>query len=126
MTPVRDSQHAPLRLTAALLGLLILAGSLILVAIPLGWLWILSRLGQPYLAVYFLALAGCPVMMVAWGMVLVRLNRAYARVSEDGDEAVQMLEVSLVISVVIAVLVLLAWLLLYSEGGGPVQGPWPG
>jgi hypothetical protein len=126
MTPVRDSQHAPLRLTTALLGLLILAGSLILVTIPLGWLWILSRLGQPYLAVYFLALAGCPVMMVAWGMVLVRLNRAYARISEDGDEAVQMLEVSLVISVVIAVLVLLAWLLLYSEGGGPVEGPWPG
>jgi hypothetical protein len=126
MTPARDSQDAPLRLTAALLGVLILAGSLLLVAIPLGWLWLLSQLGQPYLAVYFLALAGCPVMMVAWGMVLVRLNRAYARISDDGQEAVPMLEVSLVISVVIAVLVLLAWLILYSEGGGPVEGPWPG
>jgi hypothetical protein len=126
MRPARDSREAPLRLTAALLGLLILVGSLLLVAIPLGWLWILSQLGQPYLAVYFLALAGCPVMMVAWGLVLVRLNRAYTRIGEDGEEAVQMLEVSLVISVVIAVLVLLAWLLLYSEGGGPVEGPWPG
>jgi hypothetical protein len=123
--PTRHTQGAHLRLTAAVLGLLILVGSLLLVGIPLGWLWFLSRLDQPYLAVYFLALVGCPVMMVAWGMVLVRLNRAYARVSEDGGEAVQMLEVSLVISVVIAVLVLLAWLLL-SEGGGPVEGPWPG
>ncbi|HKH22099.1 MAG TPA: hypothetical protein VKA88_00635 [Solirubrobacterales bacterium] len=126
MMPARHSQQAPLRLTAALFGLLIFVGSLLLVAIPLGWLWVLSQLGQPYLAVYFLALVGCPVMMVAWGVVLVRLNRAYARLSEDGEEAVHMLEASLVISVVIAILALLAWLLLYSEGGGPVQGPWPG
>jgi hypothetical protein len=126
MTRARDTHGHSIRPTAALLGLLILAGSLLLVAIPLGWLWLLSKLGQPYLAVYFLALGGCPVMMVAWGMVLVRLNRAYARVSEDGEEAVQMLEVSLTLSVVIAVLVLLAWLLLYPDGGGPVQGPWPG
>jgi hypothetical protein len=126
MVQARDSQRVPIRLAALLLGLLILAGSLLLVAIPLGWLWLLSQLGQPYLAIYFLSLAGCPVMMVAWGMVLVRLNRAYARVSEDGQEAVQMLEVSLVISVVIAIGVLLAWLFLYPDGGGPVQGPWPG
>jgi hypothetical protein len=126
MMTTRDMNGHAIRLTAALLGLLILAGSLLLVAIPLGWLWILSRLDQPYLAVYFLALGGCPVMMVAWGVVLARLNRAYARLSEDRDESVQMLEVSLTLSVVIAVLVLLAWLLLYSDGGGPVEGPWPG
>ena len=127
MVKSQSNTHGPsIRLAPALLGLLILAGSLVLVVIPLGWLWLLSRLGQPYLAVYFLALAGCPVMMVAWGIVLARLNRAYARVSVDGEEAIQMLEVSLVISVVIAVLFLLAWLLLNPDGGGPVQGPWPG
>jgi hypothetical protein len=126
MMPTRHTQRAPLRVTAALLGLLILAGSLLLVAIPLGWLWLLSQLGQPYLAVYFLALAGCPVMMIAWGMALVRLNRTYARISADGEEAIQMLEVSVAISVLIAVLLLLGWLLLYPQGGGPVEGPWPG
>jgi hypothetical protein len=124
--PTSTSRRAPIRFAAALLGLLILLGSLLLVAIPLGWLWLLSQLGQPYVAVYFLALAGCPVMMIAWGMTLVRLNRLYARISADGEEAVQMLEVSLAISVLIAVLILLAWLLLYPHGGGPVQGPWPG
>jgi hypothetical protein len=121
-----DTHGPSIRLAPTLLGLLIVAGSLVLAAIPLGWLWLLSRLGQPYLAVYFLALAGCPVMMVAWGLVLARLNRAFARVSDDGKEAVQMLEVSLVISVAIAVLVLIAWVLLHPDGGGPVQGPWPG
>jgi hypothetical protein len=124
--PRSTSTRTPIRFAAALLGLLILLGSLLLVAIPLGWLWLLSRLGQPYMAVYFLALAGCPVMMIVWGMTLVRLNRLYARISADGEEAVQMLEVSLAISVLIAVLILLAWLLLYPHGGGPVQGPWPG
>ena len=124
--PRSTSTRTPIRFAAALLGLLILLGSLLLVAIPLGWLWLLSQLGQPYMAVYFLALAGCPVMMIVWGMTLVRLNRLYARISADGEEAVQMLEVSLAISVVIAVLILLAWLLLYPHGGGPVQGPWPG
>ncbi len=121
-----NSPTGPLRVASVVLGALILLGSLLLVAIPLGWLWLLSQLGQPYLAVYFLALAGCPVMMIAWGMALVRLNRVYARISEDGEEAVQMLEVSVAISVLIAVLVLLAWFLLYPHGGGPVQGPWPG
>jgi hypothetical protein len=124
--PRSTSTRTPIRFAAALLGLLILLGSLLLVAIPLGWLWLLSRLGQPYMAVYFLALAGCPVMMIVWGMTLVRLNRLYARISADGEEAVQMLEVSLAISVLIAVLILLAWLLLYPHGGGPVEGPWPG
>jgi hypothetical protein len=121
-----ESTGPSTRLAAALLGLLILVGSLLLVAIPLGWLWVLSQLGQPYLAVYFLALAGCPVMMIGWGMALVRLNRIYARISADGEEAIQMLEVSVAISVVIAILLLVAWLLLYPHGGGPVEGPWPG
>jgi predicted signal transduction protein with EAL and GGDEF domain len=124
--PTRESTGPSMRLAAALLGLLILMGSLLLVAIPLGWLWLLSQLGQPYLAVYFLALVGCPVMMIAWGVALVRLNRIYARISADGEQAIQMLEVSVAISVIIAVLLLVAWLLLYPHGGGPVEGPWPG
>lgn len=110
---------------AAFLGLLIFLGSLLLVAIPIGWLWLLSQLGQPYLGVYFLALAGCPAAMIAWSAVLLRLNRLYAR--RRGDEGVRdMLEASIALAVVVAVLLLAAWLILYPTGGGPVQGPWPG
>jgi hypothetical protein len=97
-----------------------------LVAIPLGWLWLLSQLGQPYLAVYFLALGGCPIMMVAWGLVLLRLNRIYGRLTDAGDQAGELLEVSIALSVVLALAILAAWLFLFPHGGGPVQGPWPG
>ena len=114
------------RLAAAFLGLLILVGSMGLVAIPFGWLWLLSQLGQPYLAVYFLALGGCPIMMIAWGMALLRLNRLYGRVSGGGDEATQMLEVSIALAVVIGTVILAAWLFVFPHGGGPVEGPWPG
>jgi hypothetical protein len=123
--PAREPISAQ-RLGAALLGLLILMGSLALVAIPFGWLWLLSRLGQPYMAVYFLALGGCPIMMIAWGLALLRVNRVYARLSGGDDEAGQMLEVSIALAVVIGTGILAAWLVLFPHGGGPVQGPWPG
>jgi membrane protease YdiL (CAAX protease family) len=111
---------------AALLGFLLMLGSLLLVAIPVGWLWLLSQIDQPYMAVYFLALGGCPLMMVAWGMLLVRLNRTYVRLSGHDDRDGRILEVGVALSVLLAVLILAAWLFLYPHGGGPVQGPWPG
>jgi hypothetical protein len=111
---------------AALLGLLIFLGSLLLVAIPIGWLWLLSQLGQPYMAVYFLALGGCPIMMIAWGMTLLRLNSLYVRMSGSEDEVGPMLEVSVALAVVLGTLILAAWLFLFPHGGGPVEGPWPG
>jgi hypothetical protein len=123
--PAADTR-ASHRIGAALLGLLILVGSLMLAAIPFGWLWLLSRLGQPYLAVYFLALGGCPIMMIAWGMALVRVNRVYARMTGGGEGVGELLEVSIAISIVVAIAILAAWLFLFPHGGGPVQGPWPG
>jgi hypothetical protein len=116
--------HRPF--AAALLGFAILLGSLALVAIPIGWLWLLSQLGQPYVAIYALALGGCPIMMIAWGLLLLRVNRLYARLGEGGDQMGEMLEVSIVLAVVVAVAILVAWLVLFPHGGGPVQGPWPG
>jgi hypothetical protein len=119
-------QHASVRLAVALLGLLIFLGSLLLVAIPIAWLWLLSQLGQPYLGVYFLALAGCPAAMIAWSAALLRLNRLYVRLGEEGEGARELLEASIALAVVIAVLLMVAWLVLYPQGGGPVEGPWPG
>jgi hypothetical protein len=121
-----DASQPPFRFATALLGLVILLGSLVLVAIPFGWLWLLSQLGQPYLSVYFLALGGCPIMMVAWGLALIRLNRRYVRLSGGEEDAQPILEVSVALSVVIAILIMAAWIFLYPHGGGPVEGPWPG
>ena len=118
--------HGAGRLAVVLLGLFIFLGSLLLVAIPIGWLWLLSQLGQPYLGIYFLALAGCPAAMIAWSGALLRLNRLYARLSGTGEGAGELLEGSIALAVVVAVLLLAAWLILYPGGGGPVQGPLPG
>jgi hypothetical protein len=114
------------RLAGALLALAILMGSLLLVAIPFGWLWLLSRLGQSYMAVYFLALGGCPLMMIGWALTLLRLNRIYVRLIQADEGDARVLEVSIALAVVIATLFLAVWLLLNLEGGGPQQGPWPG
>ena len=114
------------RLAVVLLGLLIFLGSLLLVAIPVGWLWLLSQLGQPYLGVYVLALAGCPAAMIAWSGALLRLNRLYARLSGAREGAGELLEASIALAVVVAVLLLGAWLVLYPGAGGPAEGPWPG
>jgi hypothetical protein len=111
---------------AALLGLLVFLGSLLLVTIPIGWLWLLSLFGQPYLGVYFLALAGCPAAMILWSGALLHLNRRYTRLTGGGDGKQELLEASIALAVVLSVLLLGAWLILNPTGGGPVQGPWPG
>jgi hypothetical protein len=125
MPTAGDTRREESRL-AGLLGALIFLGSLVLVGIPLGWLWLLSHIDQPYLTIYLLALAGCPATMIVWSVVLVRLNRLYARLSGDGSNPTELLEGSIVFAVVIAVLMLAAWLFLYPHGGGPMEGPWPG
>ena len=119
---IRDVNSEESRL-GGLLGVAIFLGSLVLVGIPLGWIWLLAQMGQPYLTVYFLALLGCPATMVAWSIVLSWLNRHYARLHPDHPTG--LLEASTVLAVVIAVLILTAWLI-FSPGGGPVEGPWPG
>jgi hypothetical protein len=47
-------------------------------------------------------------------------------VSGGGEGAKELLEASIALAVVLAVLLLAAWLILYPQGGGPVEGPWPG
>jgi hypothetical protein len=64
-------------------------------------------------------------MMIAWGMALMRINRVYLRVNEARDGG-QLLEVSITISVLLGILTMVAWVVLFSHGGGPAKGLWPG
>jgi hypothetical protein len=125
MSPAADDTGRTDRL-AGLVGALLFLGSLLLVGIPLGWLWLLSHMEQPYLTIYFLSLIGCPVAMIAWSLVLIRLNQVFVRLHGDRPDSSAMLEASIVFAVVIAVLMLAAWLFLFPHSGGPVEGPWPG
>jgi hypothetical protein len=124
MDGIVDKMPSVTRVGQLLLAALVFTGSLLLVAIPLGWLWLIAQLDQPYMTVYFLALVGCPTMTIAWAIVLLSLNRLYLRLA-GGDSGNRLLEASISIAVALAVVMLVAWLLI-AEGGGPVQGPWPG
>jgi hypothetical protein len=70
------------RLLAALLIVLMAIGSILLwLGIPVGWLYLVSRLvtsSQPSMGPYVLLLVGIPASMVVVGKGLSKLNRAYA------------------------------------------------
>jgi hypothetical protein len=69
------------RALAAVLIVLMAIGSILLwLGIPVGWLYLVSRLvrsSQPSMGPYVLLLVGIPASMVVVGKGLSRLNRAY-------------------------------------------------
>src|SRR6185295_2586691 len=73
------------RALAAVLIVLMAIGSILLwLGIPVGWLYLVSRLvesSQPSMGPYVLLLVGIPASMVVVGKALSRLNRAYAELT---------------------------------------------
>src|ERR671936_2393208 len=73
------------RLVAALLIALMAIGSILLwLGIPVGWLYLVSRLvssSQPSMGPYVLMLVGIPASMVVVGKLLSKLNRAYGELT---------------------------------------------
>jgi hypothetical protein len=120
------------------LAAVIFLGSLIMwIGLPAGWLWVVSQLADHYPTVYAGALFGCPVTMVLFGLLLARLNALHVRVSGhgaershsawlkslSGDRVVKrqrtVLETSMVISVVLAMLTLVVWYFLFAHSYSP-------
>jgi hypothetical protein len=106
----------PAKLIELLLVGLIFAGSLILVGIPLATLWLVSRVSGEYATIYLLALTGCPLTLIAWGIVLTRLNRFLTRLRGAPGTV---LEASLTVSVFLAIAALAIWLTFFAESPGP-------
>ena len=101
--------------TEPLLGAGVAVGSLGIVAAPIGCLWVASRLGGANgLA---LAMLGAPAALVAWALVLARLNRSYMNASAHPRKV---LEASVTAVVVVAVAAVLIWMLL-SGGDVPLR-----
>ena len=77
------------RSLAAVLIVLMAIGSILLwLGIPVGWLYLVSRLvksSQPSMGPYVLLLVGIPASMVVVGKGLSKLNRAYGE--PDGHDA---------------------------------------
>jgi hypothetical protein len=100
-----------------LVAALIFGASLVLVGIPLAWLWLLSQLDLAYTEIYLLALLGCPAVVIGWGAVLLRLNGLYLEASEQ--RAGSVLDVSISVAVLIALATFAIWLVIGASGPGP-------
>ena len=121
----------------AVAGLIFLGSLVMWVGVPLGWVWLVSHLADHYPTVYAGALFGCPVTMVALGLLLARLNALHVRItggyagrgrtawlkSLSGDRMVRaqrsVLDTSMVVSVVIAMLALAVWYFFFAHSYSP-------
>ena len=124
----RASEAGPLtarRWQQLLLTFLLLIGSLVLVTIPLGALWMLATVGSSVFVIYVVVLAAAAMAMVAWGGVLVWLDRLRARLVGEQAPASSLLGHCLAIAVLVVVAVLLVWLILFAGSGPDIRGPFP-
>jgi hypothetical protein len=128
----------PTRVLGYVLAVLIFLGSLVMwIGIPLGWVWLVSRVADHYPDVYAGALFGCPVTMVLLGLLLARLNALHLRVtggqadrgrtawlrSTSGDRLTRrprtVLDTSMVVSVVIAIVAMAIWYFFFAHSYSP-------
>jgi hypothetical protein len=107
------------------LTVLLLVGSLVLVTIPLGALWMLATVGSGVFIVYVAVLAAAGLAMILWGGVLVWLDGVRARLAGDRAQDGSLLGQCLAIAVVVVVALLLAWLILFAGSGPDIRGPFP-
>ena len=127
---------------AAFLILLMAIGSVILwVGIPIGWLYLASRLvdtSQPTLGPYILIIFGIPITMFVFGKLLFTLDRVFERVTGRASETdfrppwlrsmrgertvsrrLSVLEGVMIVSVSIALLAFGVWFFLFAGSSLP-------
>ena len=132
------------RLLSALLAVGIFLGSIALwVVVPFGSLWLASRLSGDATTVVLSVLIICPVAMLAAGLALNAMYKAYLRVSDaqpvgertawlgslSGDRRPQrgrrpVLDFSLTFSALLAIVLMIVWFFLFAENPSPA-GPVP-
>jgi hypothetical protein len=125
------------------LALVIVVGSLVMwIGIPILWIWIAGQLIDEYPSIYLLALAACPLTMILWGWALYRINAIYLELtpppadapgiqrsawlgSLSGERkprrrAASLLDVSMIISVIIALTAMAVWFFAFAHNTGPL------
>jgi hypothetical protein len=135
---LRIGRSASRTLVECLLVAAIFLGSLVMwIGLPLGWLWLVTRLVEGYPEAYAGALFGCPVTMTLLGLLLSRLNSYYLRLSgghpeqhrtawlkslsgeRRGRRPRTVLETSMTISVVLAMIAITVWFFFYAHSYMP-------
>lgn len=124
------------RLAAGFLLVLLAVGSLALwMVVPLGWLWLASKVTSSGTEHFLAAMLGMPLALIAFGLGLAWVNRLYMRVvwswapalpepgegqaDEDDEEEERFprgpLEPLLVGSLVVAILAFVFWFFVLAE-----------
>ena len=109
----------PLRAAELALATLVFLCSLAVAVVPLGSLWLLSRLDLTAGEFYISALLGCPLALIGAGWVLLRVNGLYQRAT--GTDSRTVMEASITLAVVLALAGITLWFL--SGEGGTHLGP---
>lgn len=127
----------------AALACVIVVGSLIFwIGIPLFWIWVAGRLTEEYPSIYLFAAAACPLTMICWGWVLYRVNAVYLELTPPRPDApgvqrsawlgslsdnrkpkrrqVTLLDVSMIVSVIIALTSMAVWFFAFAHNSGPL------
>ena len=136
-------RSASLAVYRAVLAVAIVLGSLVFwIGIPLFWIWLAGRLTEEYPSIYLLAAAACPLTMIGWGWVLYRINAIYIHLSPPPPDApgtqrsawlgslsdnrrprrrqASLLDVSMIISVIIALMAMAVWFFAFAHNAGPL------
>jgi hypothetical protein len=135
---IRIGRGASTKAAEYALVALIFLGSLVMwIGLPVGWLWLVTRLADHYPDAYAGALFGCPVTMVLFGLLLARLDALHLRISGghasrsrtawlkslSGDRRARqprtVLDTSMVVSVVLAILTIAVWYFLFAHSYNP-------
>lgn len=130
------------RLTASGIAVLLIAGSAVVwLGIPAGCIWLSSKTARSVSDSFAILLGVCPVAMVAFSLVLVKLNGVYLRLrgahpsqhhsawlkSLSGERTIRtarpVLETSMIASALIALVALFVWFFFFAHShlpAGPV------
>ena len=112
------------------------------IGIPLFWIWIAGQLISEYPSIYMFALAACPMTMIVWGWALYRINAIYLELTPPPADApgiqrsawlgslsgerkprrrqASLLDVSMIISVIIALTAMAVWFFAFAHNTGPL------
>jgi len=125
------------------LACVIVVGSLLFwVGIPLFWIWVAGQLTAEYPSIYLFAAAACPLTMIGWGWILYRVNLIYVELAPPPPDSPgtqrsawlgslsdnrrpkrrqsTLLDVSMIVSVIIALTALAVWFFAFAHSAGPL------
>lgn len=136
-------RSTPLAVYRAALAVVVVLGSLAMwLGIPAFWIWVAGQLIHEYPSIYLLSLGACPLTMIVWGWLLYRVNAVYVGLSPPPPDApgaqrsawlgslsaerkprrreATLLDVSMVVSVIVALTVMAVWFFAFAHNSGPL------